>query len=105
MRSAILFACLLALGSAKSLRTEGKQEPCGKIVCPGGFVPLCYGDQDKAVPGGGAYCAPDKQKVQVYGDTTHDMISKEGSDPKRSAEYWAAAAKEAYAWHRGGGGQ
>ena len=55
--------------------------------------------------GGGAYCVPDKQKVQPYGSTTHDMISEEGSDPKRSAEYWADEAQKAYQWYRGGAGQ
>merc|ERR1719359_1510476 len=101
MRSAaLLLVCLLGAVAAKtSLRQQVKQEPCGNIQCPGGFVPLCY--TDNAVPGGGAYCVPDKQKEQPYGGTTHDMISREGSDPKRSAEYWAAEAQKAYQWYRG----
>merc|ERR1719502_2284168 len=106
MRSVFVLGCLLALTDAKmSLRQQSKQEPCGNIQCPGGFVPLCYTDSDKATPGAGAYCVPDKQKVQPYGSTTHDMISEEGSDPKRSAEYWAGEAQKAYQWYRGQGGQ
>merc|ERR1719486_662871 len=100
MRSAIL---LLGLAAAcEGSRFRQMQHPCGNIQCPGGFVPLCT--KKDAPAGGGAWCVPDKQAVQPYGMTTHEMIKTEGADPTLTAAEWAEKAKAAYAWHASGGG-
>merc|ERR1719201_1370003 len=83
---------------------QARQEPCGNIVCPGGFVAVCTKGNEASKPGGGAWCVPNKEKVQPYGSTTADMIATEGADPERSAAYWSEKAQEAYAWHASGGG-
>merc|ERR1719298_250323 len=99
MRMVGLLSLLVASG-AEALR----QEPCGNIVCPGGFVAVCTKGNEASKPGGGAWCVPNKEKVQPYGATTADMIATEGAEPTRTAAYWAEKAQEAYAWHASGGG-
>ena len=103
LRCSLLLLGLSVAGAART-NLRHSQEPCGNIQCPGGFVPICTKPSDVAVAGGGAWCVPDKQAVQPYGKTTHDMIATEGADPTLTAAEWAEKAKAAYAWHASGGG-